>query len=133
MTPFSLPGLAPNEAAPVVAGLVHRPSSPEDPSLPLRQEAPFPVGLSGKELARLRSNGLRSQAVDGRPPSPPSNATDGSDAFEGAGTVTTGPLASGAQRLRLESNFSRDEIQQLLVERSESPPSYASRPWASNM
>ena len=133
MTPFSLTGLAPTEAAPLAAGLVHRPSSAGDPSLPLRQEAPFPVGLSDKELARLRSNGLRSQAMDRRPPSPRSTITDGGDASEGAVAAATG--SSGLQQLRLESNYLRvgPDIQQLLVERSESPPSYASRPLASNI
>jgi hypothetical protein len=129
VTPFGQTGLALTEAAPLAAGLVHRPSSPEDVALPLRRVASFPVGLSDKELARLRSNGLRSQPMDGRPSSPPLTATDGSDAFEGAAAVAT--ASSEAQRLRLESNFLRHEIQQLPVERSESPPSYASRSWAS--
>ena len=100
----------------------------EDLPLPLRrmESVPVPVGLSSKELARLRSHGSRSQALDGPPPDPPLANTIGGDALEGAAVATTS--LSEARRLRLETNFSRHEIQQLLVERSESPPSYASRP-----
>ena len=112
VTPFGQTGLALTEA--------------EDPSLPLRRGTSFPVGLSGKELARLRSNGLRSQPMDGRPSSPPLTATNGSDAFEGAAATAS----SEAQSLRFESNFLRHDIP---VERSESPPSYVSRPWASDI
>ena len=128
VTPFSLTGLAPTVAAPLVAGLAHRPSSPQDP---LRHVASFPVGLSGKELARLRSNGLRPRPMDGRPPTPPSTTTEGGDALEGAVAAATG--SSGAQRLRLEILRDEPGIQQLPAERSESPPSYASRPWTSNI
>ena len=134
VTPFSPTMLALTEAAPLTAGtqmdfqqqLPHRPSSLQDLLLPLRRMESAPVGLSSKELARLRSHGLRSQPLDGPPPDLPLADTISGDALEGAAVATTS--LSEARRLRLETNFSRHEIQQLLVERSESPPSYASRP-----
>ena len=136
VTPFNPTMLTPTEAPPLAAGtqmdfqqpLSDRPSSPEDLPLPLRrmESVPVPVGLSGKELARLRSHGLRSQPMNERPPDPPLADTIGRDALEGAAVATTS--LSEARRLRLETSFSRHETQQLLVERSESPPSYASRP-----
>ena len=92
--------------------------------------------------------------MDGRPSDPPSTAIavrdveaevvtlvrtptgeTSADAFRGAAAVATSHLPTGpppeALGLRLEDNFSRHEMQEireLLVERSEAPPSYASRP-----
>ena len=136
VTPFSPTMLTLTEAPPLAAGTQmdfqqqpsHRPSSLEDLPLPLRHVESAPVGLSSKEIARLRSHGLRSQLMDGRSPDPPLADTIGGDALEGAAVAVTS--LSEARRLRLESNDSRHEVQQLLVERSESPPSYASRPHA---
>ncbi len=137
MTPFNPTGSAVTEVAPLDAGpqtgsrqrLAHRPSS-EDSPLPLRGVVSVPVGLSSKELARLRSlaNGSRSQPMDGRPPNPPLivTVTTDRDAVGGAAGVETS--SSEARILRSEVNVLRDEIQQLHAEisESESPPSYAS-------
>ncbi|KAH9180825.1 hypothetical protein EDB89DRAFT_69091 [Lactarius sanguifluus] len=106
--------------------LSHRPSSPDDPPLPLRRAAAIPVGLSDKELARLRSlaNGPRSQPTDGQPSNPLLTVT--TDRGELGGVASAATSSSEAQRLQLENNFLRHEIEQLRVERSEFPPSYAS-------
>ncbi|KAH9009217.1 hypothetical protein EDB83DRAFT_2300895, partial [Lactarius deliciosus] len=106
--------------------LLHRPSPRDDSQLPLRGAVTIPVGLSDKELARLRSlaNGPRSQPMDGQ--SSNSLLTVATDRGElgGVAGVATSPFE--AQRLQLENSFLRNEIQQLRVERSEFPPSYAS-------
>ncbi len=133
-TPFNSTGLILTETAPLDAGppsqtdlqqrLVHRLSSSEDLPLPL---VSVPVGLSSKELARLRSlaNGSRSQPMDGRPSNPPSavTATTDRDALGGAAAAATS--SSEARILRSEVNVLRDEIR-LHAEISESPPSYSS-------
>ena len=131
VTPFSPIMLTLTEATLLAAGtqidfqqrLSHRPSSLEDLLLPLQRVQSVPVGLSSKELVRLRS-----QPLDGAPPDLPLADTIGGDALDGVVVATTS--LSEARRLQLETNFSRHEIQQLLSERSESPPSYASRPQA---
>ncbi|KAH9027634.1 hypothetical protein EDB85DRAFT_2276647 [Lactarius pseudohatsudake] len=106
--------------------LSHRPSSRDDSPLPLRRAVTIPVGLSDKELARLRSleNGSPSQPTDGQPSNPLLTVTTDRGELGGVAGAATSP--SEAQRLRLENNFLRHEIQQLRVERSEFPPSYAS-------
>ncbi|KAH9180839.1 hypothetical protein EDB89DRAFT_69609 [Lactarius sanguifluus] len=98
--------------------LLHRPSSRDDSPLPI------PVGLSDKELARLRSlaNGPRSQPTDGQPSNP--LLTVATDRGELGGVAGAATSSSEAQRLQLENNFLRHEIQQLHVEGF--PPSYAS-------
>jgi hypothetical protein len=143
VTPFNPTMSTPIEAAPFVAGtqmdfpqrLSSRPFSTGDPPLPLRRMVSVPTGLSGKELARLRSNRLRSQAMDGRASDPLLTVTIGRDALGGA--VASPTSSSEFRRPRSENNFSRQEmheIQQLLAERPESPPpSYVSRPQGSNM
>ena len=158
VTPFNPTELGSTETEPLMAaGLVHRPSSLAP--LPLQPGASFPVGLSSKELARLRSNGLRSQSMDGRPSDPPSTAIAVrdveaevvtlvrtptgdmlTDASGDAAAAATSHLPTGtppeALRLRLEENLSMHEIYEILqlpAERSESPPpSYVSRSWAPN-
>ncbi|KAH9066371.1 hypothetical protein EDB87DRAFT_1679107 [Lactarius vividus] len=63
VTPFDPTGPITTEMALPLAGpqtdsqqlLFHRPSSPDDSPLPLRRAVTIPVGLSDKELARLRS------------------------------------------------------------------------------
>ncbi|KAH9020438.1 hypothetical protein EDB85DRAFT_520999 [Lactarius pseudohatsudake] len=106
--------------------LSHRPSSRDDSPLPLGRAVTIPVGLSDKELARLRSlaNGPHSQPTDGQPSNPLLTVTTDRGELGGVAGAATSP--SEAQRLQLENNFLRHEIQQLRVERSESPPSYAS-------
>jgi hypothetical protein len=142
VTPFNPTMLTPTEAAPLAAGaqmdfpqwLFSRPFSPGDSPLSLRRVASVPVGLSGKELARLRSNRLRSQSMVGRVSYPPLTVTIGRDALEGAAASPTSP--SEDRGPQLENNISRQEmheIPQLPVERSDSPPSYVSRPQGSNM
>jgi hypothetical protein len=137
VTPFNPTMLTPTEAAPLAAGaqmdfpqrLSSPPFSPGDSQLSLRRMVSVPVGLSGKELARLRSNRLRSQSMVGQASYPPLTVTIGRDALAGAAASPTSP--SEARGPQSENNFSRHEMpeaQQLLVDRSESPPSYVSRP-----
>jgi hypothetical protein len=143
VTPFNPTMLTPTEVAPLAAEtqmdfpqrLFSRTFSPGGLPLPLRRMMSVPIGLSGKELAQLRSNRLRSQSMVGQSSHPPLTITIGRDALEGAEASPTS--SSEIRRPRSENNFSRyetHEIQQLLGERSESPPpSYASRPQGSNM
>jgi hypothetical protein len=141
VTPFNPATLTPTEAAPPRAGarvdfpqrLFSRPFPQGDSPLSLRRMVSVPVGLSGKELARLRSNRLRSQHMDGRASYSPLTVTIDRDVLAGAAASPTSPSEAWGQS---ENNFSRHEmpeVQQLLVERSESPPSYVSRPQGSNM
>ncbi|KAH8980364.1 hypothetical protein EDB86DRAFT_3107620 [Lactarius hatsudake] len=106
--------------------LLHRPSSPDGSPLPLQRALPIPVGLSDKELARLRSleNGPRSQPTEGQPSNPPLTVTADRGELGGVAGVATSSFE--AQRLQMENSFLRHEIEQLRVERSEFPPSYAS-------
>jgi hypothetical protein len=141
VTPFNPTVLIPTETAPLAARaqmdfpqqLFSRPFSPGNSALSLRRMS-VPVGLSGKELARLRSSRLRSQSMVGRASYPPLTVTIGRDALAGAAASPTSP--SEAQGPQLENNISRQEmheVQQLPMERSESPPSYVSRAQGSNM
>jgi hypothetical protein len=138
VTPFNPAMLTPTEAVPLVAGahmdfsqqLLSHPFSLGVSPLSLQRMVSVPVGLSGKELARLRSNRLRSQSY------PPLTVTISRDALGDA--IASLTSSSEARRPRSENNFSRQEmdaseIQQLLMQRSESPPSYISRPHDSNM
>ncbi|KAH8980359.1 hypothetical protein EDB86DRAFT_2835394 [Lactarius hatsudake] len=110
--------------------LLHRPSSPDGSPLPFRRPVPIPVGLSDKELARLRSleNGPRSQPTEGPPSNPLLTVTADRGDSELRGVAGVATSSFEAQRLQLENDFLRHEIQQLelRVERSEFPPSYAS-------
>ncbi|KAH9180747.1 hypothetical protein EDB89DRAFT_62544 [Lactarius sanguifluus] len=137
VTPFNPTGSTLTEVAPPDAGsgprtdlqqrLIHRLSSSEDPALPLRGVVSVPVGLSSKELARLRrslANGSRSQPMNEQTTTPPLLATTDSGALGGAAAAAT--ASSEARILRSEVNVLRDEIQRLHAEISELPPSYAS-------
>ncbi|KAH9026761.1 hypothetical protein EDB85DRAFT_2291807 [Lactarius pseudohatsudake] len=106
--------------------LFHRPYSPDGSPIPLQRTVPIPVGLSDKELARLRSleNGPRSQPTEGQSSNPLLTITADRGELEGVAGVATSSF--DAQRLQLENSFLRHEIEQLRVERSEFPPSYAS-------
>ena len=87
------------------APLVHTsPSSDSPVSWPY--VVPFPVGLSCKELARLRNGSLRSQFGDSLP------------------IAATELVSLEAQRLQSEVESLRREMQQLRAERPEAPPSY---------
>ena len=92
--------------------------------LPLPQPvAPVPTGLSPKELARLRAEALSSQNTL----SPQSPDTLQSSSPQTGVTEQSGAIQSlEAQRLRSEVDFLRREMQQLLTERHELPPSYTS-------
>jgi hypothetical protein len=141
VTPFNPTMLTPTEAAPLAAGaqmdfhqqLFPPPFPPGGSTLSLRRMVSVPVGLSGKELARLRSSRLRSQSMVGRASYPPLTVTIGRDALAGATALPTS--SSETRRLRSENNISRQEMHeiQLPVERSEPPPSYVSRPQGPNM
>ena len=75
---------------------------------------PPPVGLSSKELARLRQVSSQPQSTDPLPSgSLPANIERG---------VTTS--SSEARRLQSEVESLRREMQQLRAERSEAPPGY---------
>ncbi|KAH9079603.1 hypothetical protein EDB83DRAFT_1292614 [Lactarius deliciosus] len=133
VTPFNPTGSTLTEVAPLDAGprtvpqqwSVHRSSPSEDPLLPLRGMVSVPVGLSSKELARLRSvvNESRSQPMDGRPSNSPLTTTTDRDAL---GDVAGAATSSSEARILSEVNILRDEIQRLHAEISEPPPSYAS-------
>ena len=136
VAPFNPTMLTPTEAAPLAAGtqmnfrqrLFSRPFPRGDSPPSLRSTVSVPVGLSGKELARLRSNRLRSQTMVGRASYPPLSVAIGRDALEGAAVSPTS--SSEAPRPRSGNNISMHEIheiQELPVERSEPPPSYVSR------
>ncbi|KAH9026765.1 hypothetical protein EDB85DRAFT_163077 [Lactarius pseudohatsudake] len=134
VTPFDSTGPITNGIALHLAGpltdsqqlLFHRPYSPDGSPIPLRRAVPIPVGLSDKELARLRSleNGPRSQPMEGQPSNPLLTIT--ADRGELGGVAGVATSSFDAQRLQLENSFLRHEIEQLRVERSEFPPSYAS-------
>ena len=120
VTPFN-----PTRPASLTVGqqLVH---NPEDSPRALRREVSFPVGVSSKELARLRRlRGLRTQAV---PIIGGSSDPLAGPQVRGAATVAALP-SSEAQRRPSGDNVSGDEtrIERPHGGRSELPPSYASR------
>ena len=86
----------------------------------------IPVGLSGKELARLRSNALRPEPTDGQPSDSSPAATADRDVL-GGGAAEAAPSPE-ALSLQSEVDLLRNEVQQLRAERSESeaPPTYVS-------
>lgn len=84
------------------------------------------VGLSGKELAQLRSNVLRSEPTEGQPSDlSPAATTD--RGVLGAGAPEAAPSPE-ARSLRSDVDLLRTEVLQLCAERSESeaPPTYDS-------
>ena len=92
--------------------------------LPLSQPvAPVPTGLSSKELARLRTEALSSQnTVSPQSPNTPQPSSPPAAVTEQSGAIQS----SEAQRLQSEVESLRREMQRLLTERLESPPSYTS-------
>ncbi|KAI9459510.1 hypothetical protein BJY52DRAFT_1368858 [Lactarius psammicola] len=110
VTPFNPTGSTLNGVAPLDTGpqtnsqqrLVHHPPL-EDSPLPLRRVVSVPVGLSSKELARLRSlaNGSRFQPMDRRPSNPPVTSTNNGSALGVAAAAATS--SSEARILRVGS------------------------------
>ena len=86
----------------------------------------IPVGLLGKELARLRSNALRSEPTEGQPSDLSPAATTDSGVL-GAGAAEAAPSPE-VRSLRSDVDLLRTEVLQLRAERSESkaPPTYVS-------
>ncbi|KAH9000736.1 hypothetical protein EDB86DRAFT_2906085 [Lactarius hatsudake] len=125
VTPFN-PALA--EAAPLEEGprfgtASDRPTSSSGPLLPPSQSvAPVPVGLTSKELARLRSTAIRSpltsHAQTSSQPTYPLHITIDT----GAGSPST-PTPE-TRRLQSEVESLRRAMQELRAERFEAPPSY---------
>jgi len=105
------------------------PFIPENPQRAFSDALSIPVGLTGKELAHLRSlaNGSRPESTDIQPPPDSSSASniDG-DAHVPAAAEAT--LLPDAQRLWSEFDVLRNEVQQLQLraDRPEVPPTYAS-------
>ena len=82
--------------------------------------------MSGKELARFRSNALRSDITEGQPSDlSPAATTD--RGVLGAGAPEAAPSPE-ARSLRSDVDLLRTEVLQLCAERSESeaPPTYVS-------
>ncbi|KAH9000989.1 hypothetical protein EDB83DRAFT_2275918 [Lactarius deliciosus] len=123
VTPFSqmgqtLTGAAPLDPRSQTEQQVDGPSPSEGSPLLLPRGSPVPVGLSSKELARLRS---RSPPTDGRSP----NLSQVILTHRGAAT----PSSLGEdQGLLWQSEVAslRGEMQQLRTEIFEAPPSYSS-------
>ena len=86
----------------------------------------IPVGLSGKELAQLRTNASRSETTDRRPSDYSSPPTTDGDAL--GGVAAENAPSPDARRLWSEVDLLRHEVQQLRAERSEpeAPPTYVS-------
>ncbi|KAN0141387.1 DUF1793 domain containing protein [Lactarius tabidus] len=103
----------PTTVTPFNPTLLHA-STPSDSPVSSSRVAPPPVGLSSKELARLRQDSSRPQSTDASPPGPLSTTAE-------SGVATT---SSEARRLQTEVESLRREMQQLRVERFEAPPGY---------
>lgn len=83
-----------------------------------------PIGLSGKELARLRAEALVLQHTDA-----PSESSGSEPEPDTVPVVTVEPSVaiseSEGQGLRSVVESLRREVQQLRIERLDAPPSYA--------
>jgi hypothetical protein len=99
---------------PETVPLVHS-STPSDSPVPSSRVVPLPVGLSSKELARLRVDSSFTQSTDALSSGPPLTATTE------LGVTTP---SSDARRLQSEVESLRREMQQLRAERFEAPPVY---------
>jgi len=83
--------------------------------MPSSRALPLPVGLSGKELARLRNESSHSQLTDAL-----------SSGLLLTATTELGAATSSSEARRLQSEVEslRREMQQLRAERFEAPPGY---------
>ncbi|KAH9063195.1 hypothetical protein EDB87DRAFT_1558516 [Lactarius vividus] len=132
VTPFS-PILA--AAASLEAGYQSRSTSegpsfasePPPPPLPAQSAAlaTVPVGLTDKELARLRSAATHSLPTShARTPSSGSQPTVTYPSTIGTSEGSTSTPTTETRRLQSEVEFLRREMQELRAERFEAPPSY---------
>ncbi|KAH9000738.1 hypothetical protein EDB86DRAFT_2906103 [Lactarius hatsudake] len=132
VTPFS-PTLA--AAASLEAGyqsestsFASEPPPPPPPPPPPSQRAalaPVPVGLTDKELARLRSAAIRSPPTShARTSSSGSQPTVTYPSTIGTSEGSTSIPTPETRRLQSEVEFLRREMQELRAERFEAPPSY---------
>ncbi|KAN0136895.1 protein of unknown function (DUF1793) domain containing protein [Lactarius tabidus] len=129
VTPFSptVTGTTPVETgSPAWTTTGDQPFSSSEPTLSPSQMAPsIPVGLTGKELARLRSAPMLSPPSDARSTSSGSQLTSAPAVSVSDQTCTPTPTPE-TRRLQTEVESLRREMQQLRVraERFEAPPSY---------
>jgi len=113
---------------PPEAGIIPEPHDlssappPVPPHSNLRPVAPVTVGLSGKELARLRAEGRN--ALQTLPSSLSNESQPTSSIVEQGGA--TSPFEAPSRRLQLEVESLRRDVQELRTERFEAPPSYTS-------
>ena len=125
VTPFNstLTGAAPLEVGSQFRTTSEGPSPTSEPSpLPMQSAVPVPVGLSSKELARLRSTAMLSPPTHAQLSSSGSQPTDLPTIIAAEG-VTLTPTPE-TQRLQTEMESLRREMQELRAERFEAPPSY---------
>ena len=103
-------------------------SSTPAPVLPRsRPVAPVPPGLSDKQLARIRTEALRRDALNSQQSNSPqssSNSGQSSSSSTAATEQTRTRSSSDTRRLQSEVEILRREMQQLRTERFEAPPSY---------
>ncbi|KAH9171796.1 hypothetical protein EDB89DRAFT_2096462 [Lactarius sanguifluus] len=127
VTPFAptLAGVALLEAGSQSGTAIDGLTSSSEPLLPLSHSVtPVPVGMSSKELARLRSMAIRSQPThtwSSPSGSQPSNPPTTISTAERSSTATPPPET---RRLQTEMESLRREVQELRAERFEAPPSY---------
>ncbi|KAH9077872.1 hypothetical protein EDB83DRAFT_1527164 [Lactarius deliciosus] len=102
------------------------PPPPPPPPPPQRAAlAPVPVGLTDKELARLRSAAIRSPPTShARTSSSGSQPTVTYPSTIGTGEGSTSIPTPETRRLQSEVESLRREMQELRAERFEAPPSY---------
>ncbi|KAI0267486.1 hypothetical protein BC834DRAFT_79959 [Gloeopeniophorella convolvens] len=104
-------------------------SSPSTSSRPLPvlppAPAPIPVGLSSKELARLRTDNLRQQQPQQQHSRTPSDVPISISSPSEVATQRSGASStSDTRRLQSEVESLRRDLLQLRAERSDAPPSY---------
>jgi len=121
VTPFN-PTLAGAARLEVGSQIWTASDGPSPTSEPAQGAASVPVGLSSKELARLRSAAMNSPPTHARSSSSGSQPTytPTIDVTEGS-TVAPTPVTL---RLQTEVESLRREMQELRAERFEAPPSY---------